>query len=90
MRRRRELFCAQPPLRDRVLLIGDLDRNNQPIKDDVPSLTRKGAGQQQVLDSFQGLVAEEASRVMLQTASPKPFSSQAAILGGQPMEDFYK
>ena len=89
MRRRRELFRAQPPLRDRVLLIGDLDRNNQPIKDNVPGLTCKGAGQQQVLDSFHGLVAKEASRVMLQATSREPLSSPAAILVGEPMEKFY-
>ena len=87
MRRRRELFRAQPPLRARVLLIGDLDRNMQPVKDDVPGLTCKGAGQQQVLDSFHGLVAKEASRVMLQATSRKPFSGPAAILACQPMEE---
>ena len=60
----------------------------QPVKDDMPGLASKGAGQEQVLNSLHGLVAMKASRVMLQSASHKPFSSPAAILGGQPMEEF--
>lgn len=76
-----------PPAAESIIRLRGSARQPQPGEDFVPDLPGKWALDEEVRHGFHCLVAEEASRVVLQTSALQAGCCPAAIFVGQPVED---